>query len=356
LSESKASENSNIALQFITALKNNNFAEYRTLLENYLPDHLYRYTAHTNHDIDSIISGDWKLTNPKEFNDPYDSLSNEVYDTYYRLENEVDCVIAKILKLPESDKNKELRNVALGLLSNTSDYKEKYRVLKRETDGFEKTLSPAERGYYAPRGIFFEGFRGSFRQYIGDRVTDSGVGCLSAAKNNILMWAHYGKANSGFCIEYSTASLLDLVEQKELYVVPVYYSNDVYPWYNDTSDSEENSDLWYLPQFMYKKTDWAYEREWRIVVFQSPEHVQRKMTTIKDIEPERHIIKSLPVTGIFLGTGFKYVVDKKYTNDSESSQIEEIVRLFQYTVDKKIQIRKLRPSHNEYTFDDDMFL
>jgi hypothetical protein len=102
----------------------------------------------------------------------------------------------------------------------------------------------------------------------------------------------------------------------------------VYSGYNNTTDFEGHSDLWYLPQFMYKKTDWEYEREWRIVVFQSPEHFQRKMTTIKDIEPERHIIKCLPVTGIFLGTGFKYVVDKKYKNNSEFSQIEEIVRLF----------------------------
>jgi hypothetical protein len=87
-------------------------------------------------------------------------------------------------------------------------------------------------------------------------LSRAGVYCLSAKKDNLLMWAHYGNKHKGFCLEFSTepkGSFFDNAEKVE------YKSN--YPVVRIfVADNLE----WGKESILTKSVDWTYEEEWRL--------------------------------------------------------------------------------------------
>jgi len=91
-----------------------------------------------------------------------------------------------------------------------------------------------------------------------EQVTESiGIFCLSACKDNLLMWSHYADGHRGICLEFSTSQdqlfgcRLDPVVYKELH--PELFVTD-------------NVNLEWTRRYLTTKArDWSYEREWRII-------------------------------------------------------------------------------------------
>lgn len=91
--------------------------------------------------------------------------------------------------------------------------------------------------------------------------------------NSILMWSHYAENHKGFAMEYDPRPYL-FPNPETLCLFPIIYSNKRYDAtqysYHLISQFLQvpsiNIDL--LRQFrlmLYKSTDWAYEREWRLI-------------------------------------------------------------------------------------------
>jgi hypothetical protein len=84
-----------------------------------------------------------------------------------------------------------------------------------------------------------------------------GVACFSEENNNLLMWSHYGRAHTGFCIEFDT-SCETFGKQ-----IQVEYSKNL-PSVNPI-DISLNPECPMREMLGTKADCWAYEKEWRLV-------------------------------------------------------------------------------------------
>lgn len=317
----------------IKALKNLDFDEYLNILSEILPKQLYRYFDHSNNKIDLLLNNRIAITSPLEFNDSYDSLATfekEVENRYY---GKVEFTIQKILNSNDSKVQKLKSNIiSKGVLLENTDWSDKIKIIRDE----QRKLLGGNDGpeYIQLRSCIYRlnNFHGFNNPRLGDYVSESKVCCFSASKNNTLMWAHYGRMNSGFCVEYNTSTIIADIKSGKYLFVPVIYSDKMY---NDEpySISEKTiSLLWNLPQFMYKKSDWAYEQEWRLIIPNCKEDTMY-FPNIKQI---------------FLGTNFKNY--NKYSGETDVSQAEKLVQLFDFAKANKINIVRLKTNFQRYEF------
>lgn len=89
-----------------------------------------------------------------------------------------------------------------------------------------------------------------------------GVVCLSERNENLLMWSHYSSSGSGVCLEFRT--------QFEIFskAVRVIYQDE--PPFIDALNAmdsafSEKTPSWIQEMYCTKPSDWAYEKEWRVI-------------------------------------------------------------------------------------------
>lgn len=94
--------------------------------------------------------------------------------------------------------------------------------------------------------------------------------CLSERHDNVLMWSHYAQSHQGVVFELACVPELDSVWG---IAVPVTYSDIMPPAYDDESLIRLGSGQSFLsPEVLIDKfvrakaEDWAYEREWRVIL------------------------------------------------------------------------------------------
>lgn len=101
--------------------------------------------------------------------------------------------------------------------------------------------------------------------FVEERV---GIFSLAQRKDNLLLWSHYSDNHKGYCIEFDTIKLNNLLievfltQNVKAFIFKVNY-DDNYPIIIPTVDSDEER---LRKQFLIKSKDWEYEQEWRILV------------------------------------------------------------------------------------------
>ncbi|MDP3230414.1 MAG: DUF2971 domain-containing protein [Acidovorax sp.] len=86
---------------------------------------------------------------------------------------------------------------------------------------------------------------------------DVGVYCVSAKRDDILMWSHYADYHKGICLEFDGEAKLMAHAQKVQYAqkrVPIM------TYYDDKETSMTKA-------LLTKSQQWAYEEEWRLINF-----------------------------------------------------------------------------------------
>jgi hypothetical protein len=98
-------------------------------------------------------------------------------------------------------------------------------------------------------------------QQIRNNKLRFGLACFSETNENVLMWAHYASNYSGICIEYSA---LDLIAglPREASVVRMAYVDELPEISQNEARNAGDAAVYILSQ---KKSNWAYEREWRVL-------------------------------------------------------------------------------------------
>lgn len=84
----------------------------------------------------------------------------------------------------------------------------------------------------------------------------AGLYCLSERNDSILMWSHYAADHAGYCLEFEATDYTPVFGTAQR----VAYCDD-YP----SIDFYGAGDKFELA-FLTKYSDWAYEKEWRIIV------------------------------------------------------------------------------------------
>lgn len=88
--------------------------------------------------------------------------------------------------------------------------------------------------------------------------------CFSEVLDSVLMWSHYARAHTGFCIEYSGSELFkSLVVLRSLH--PVCYRSDFYDATGQLDTIMDPNFAFHVIAACAKSPEWAYEKEWRLI-------------------------------------------------------------------------------------------
>lgn len=174
----------------------------------YAPRKLYRYMGFGKWWKENLFKGNIHLSEPKTFNDPFDSVP----------------------------------------FINMEEFWEKCgRSLFEKNNGFDLKINPEELSL-------------AVKEMVDFAQEEMRVCCFTENKGSLLMWAHYAQSHTGFCIEYDTSKMPDIIRK---FFLPVIYQKQIYDSTHDFRLDGNNV----FNFLFYKSEEWSYEQEWRIAVY-----------------------------------------------------------------------------------------
>lgn len=232
--------------------KSETYEKAKTLLNKHKPKFLYKFltlernNSNISYALENLKNNNLTFQSPLNFNDPYDSLANvdsqkqfQYFEDSLQLENTIFESCCDLL----DDKFK---------LENNRQYNAQYRKIQVAKNQFEeKTL------------LILTKFLRNFR-----------ICCFSETKDSILMWSHYANYHKGICISYNFEELQNNFKSKNFF--ELYYKkhdfNELFPVYytKNFPKIDASNTLKTLTQAIFTKyKDWEYEKEWRILKYNS---------------------------------------------------------------------------------------
>lgn len=189
-------------------------------------DALYKYGKFDKYTEKLFTHNEIYFSSPDEFNDPFDSKPLHICEgNEQQIENYLFELYRK--KYPGRSKEEILADVKREIIT-----KGKGRIVLKET---------------------LEISRERIRKKLG-------VCCFSEKRDNILMWAHYAKQHTGFCLEFDIDN--DFFRPITRAIKVEY--DTILPELNLMQLSNYPSRELGI-KLLIKADDWEYEQEWRIV-------------------------------------------------------------------------------------------
>lgn len=226
---------------------------------NNIPQILFKYREFDDEEysLKNLEDDTVWLSDPRDFNDPYDcSLT---------LQSNINSLS------PESVIKYAIHIKAI----NESDYS-KLELIKNSEDPlstlFEIIIPNDESLRLKARDVVYSKLDDIEHEALFEKSESmkSGIKVCSFSTNpcSMLMWAHYSKYHSGFCIAYDFKSLgVGHHLTRQLY--PVEYSESIFDLtkiINKTMDKMISINPLYINQSaLIKSKEWDYEKEWRLV-------------------------------------------------------------------------------------------
>jgi hypothetical protein len=223
-----------------------------------LPGCLYKYREANEYAKVNLRDGTIWLADPESLNDPYDCAHTIDQNKLAKLLLPSQ-VAANSNKIPERLREHFVRASETGI------------------DPFDELLDramaevPCEKRAAMSRAIT------DARNQMYDQITrDSNATFKSAFKlcsfservDSVLMWSHYANYHKGFCIEYNIAAVTP-ESYVSRFMHPVVYSDelpDLTEHFARSPEDQEFHNLYPNRIGLYKAADWAYEREWRLLI------------------------------------------------------------------------------------------
>lgn len=221
-----------------------------------IPRKLYKYREFDSNDssIKNLVGNTVWMNSPENFNDPYDCALTFNPHRISSPENSIRSFCESL-------------GIPLGLMD-------------RKMPNFLEQVNPAVSAvqYFAKHGIIEQDLADQVAAEL-IRLTDeqietfsnkvkklSKVCAFSESNASVLMWAHYARYHTGFCIEYDFTLLgKESLTTKLLY--PVLYSESLHDHTEHMAgiDITRANPLSIVLPVITKAPDWAYEKEWRLV-------------------------------------------------------------------------------------------
>lgn len=212
----------------------------REVTTKHFPSHLYRFSSFRDEKWkNEIYSHQIRLSNPNEFNDPFDC---EV------------CVPIQILNKSKVIKEALIRKFNPLIKMTKVDIN---RI--RYADDAIAAMNVVLGQHGIPVNNVDEALIELAKHEASNLIRDQyKMICFSENLTSILMWSHYAQKHTGYCLEYMINS-----ETLHKIIYPVVYSEKRL----SVSGNELNgsSPEWILRQLISKSSQWAYEQEWRLI-------------------------------------------------------------------------------------------
>ena len=239
---------------FVEALLNNDLKSAQEIRDVNLPKKLYQYCSFSIRTLANLDKNRIWLSNPTNFNDPYDTALNLLYKTEQTAIKHWESLSEKI-GIQDFISRDDF--VKIYLLPRFQFYPELAKRLSKKGIGrhyvtiksfieLSKTLSDndSQSASAVAQNSFF-------------------VGCMTENYKSILMWSHYANHHRGLCLEYDVSNSFPDIMRRNLY--PVIYSDKLFDGSHlFTINGVNNSEM--LAASLHKSHEWSYEREWRIAL------------------------------------------------------------------------------------------
>ncbi|GMU95661.1 DUF2971 domain-containing protein [Ignavibacterium album] len=205
------------------------------------PNHIYKYRSFDNHYEELIEKNLFFFSSPNNFNDPFDSkiIANYPAGTKKQIYN----------KIYESlrDKHPSFSKKKLSLLAE-KNLNHNYKIIKD------------------PK-LFTERVNQEIEKFLG-------IFTMTEDNKSILMWSHYANKHTGFCIEFDFQELTRICDNylniKEAILVRKVIYSEKYPVIDPYKYDVRKYYTEYLNLLSIKSSDWAYEKEWRLIYLFNP--------------------------------------------------------------------------------------
>lgn len=200
------------------------------IVEQHLPKCLYRYRKFSKYELDNLETDCVWLTSPIKYNDPFDSA---------------------VTFSPE--------RLSSALHGNMDPIKAVIRFFSRMCPAiaaidFNKVLAP-----------LFDDMVQNFSEYLQSSMR---VCSFSETWDSVIMWSHYTDQHKGFCVEYPI-HLLRPDDVRRTLLMPVIYRSelsDVTEYMVKGVGGTQFNNLFGELACLLKAVEWAYEKEWRLVI------------------------------------------------------------------------------------------
>lgn len=225
-----------------------------------------------------------KLSDPRYFNDPFDSrLPKEYFYRNYTREEHIRNLFwlyqMGVSEPPDPERSQECWNAYKASLSIPEDAREEWgkKVWEISLKYWEKSAHSSNINSYVTNPW----------EWIYNALLDTiGIRCFTEDPYSLMMWSHYAEKHQGVCLEYDVGQFLNMNEGRHIsdYIHPVRYcdkceelkTNSLYTP-GDIHLSEEEKLQQFQRSLLTKAECWKSEREWRwVMLFQPESEIQRK--------------------------------------------------------------------------------
>ena len=137
---------------------------------------LYKYGSMENPEYlkQTLIDNTLWFSDPAEFNDPFDLRPRIIFGKSKVAQQKSRELVRKRLK-------KEDKSIPRDILEECVELEQRVEIVLNDPDRFYNILSSEYEEQLKMRGVY----------------------CLSGIYDNLLMWAHYAKSHTGYCLEFS---------------------------------------------------------------------------------------------------------------------------------------------------------
>lgn len=239
---------------------------------------LYKYIGHQDdNELLNIIKNIFKdntlkVTNPKDFNDPFD------------------C------NMPYLDENLSLKNIFKNEIKRTEKISSKhYHVRMEQQEGFNQQILAFEQEIKKEFEIFSSDWDIEISKF---RILS-----LTIKKDDILMWSHYANFHSGVVLGFD--NLKDIFDnlkpvkyvyerESKNFIVNNFIKKAIRVKNNkENEDKEINNFVDKIIEFLYiKKEEWKYEDEYRAIFFNDDKRI-KKLRGIEIINFNKELVSEI---------------------------------------------------------------
>ena len=231
--------------------------------DSHVPNSLYKYRQFCENHIDALSNNVLWRCSPNRFNDPYDTSVYFNID-HILIENiSLEGFIQNTNMLSEGPISERPRRLQDPI--RVGDWQR--RVLEEIVSVEPDSMSVIPDIGAIAHSIFEQQNETNLSRFTEHLQSGFSVVSLSQVPSSILMWSHYSDAHRGFCIEYDFSSI-SISDPRRRLCFPVYYRRKLTnaTRYIAKSDRGNLNNLFGLYLCLLKSDEWAYEREWRIVM------------------------------------------------------------------------------------------
>jgi len=291
-----------------------NIEEAHQIKNERIPSSLYKYREINQFSIDSLLNESIWVTSADEFNDPYECFYTLSCDKFFNLD------IKTFLNFKDFKKHIYDNNIDVEKLTSMSFD----NAIKTILQSSQALISDDEVKHVlnAISNTSNEVHKLQLQKMVEHQKKSTFICCFSECKDSILMWSHYAKNHTGFCIEYNFKDKNnDIINTRALN--PVIYTSDPLDMSDYFSSKDNFNPLIGTYISMFKNSHWSYEKEWRLIfpLGDSSKPFKRK---------------SPKINAIYLGSKISNVDKEKITDIARRKGIKIFqmsLNIFEYKLD-----------------------